>query len=250
MKLLIQMTKESSQIPEDRLWRWECVLCWFCIQSSVTGEGRKEVCGEIHEEVDPLYPHAQTHIPAHHQTRSQEASRVFWTASHPQHLLKRIFGDKQTNRATFSYVETCIFLTTWLSWPWNFWEVLPLPTLYFFLMLLYLVTAHIIRRQRKNCSVSALRCCSIIKSCPTLWPHGLQHARLPCPSLSPGVCSNSCPLSQWCHSTISSSVAPSLPGLSLSQQEDLFQWVDFSNQVAKVLVSVTVASIYTPTNSA
>ena len=42
----------------------------------------------------------------------------------------------------------------------------------------------------------------------SLWPHGLQHARLPCPSPSPGVCSNSCPLSQWCHTTISSSVSP------------------------------------------
>ena len=42
----------------------------------------------------------------------------------------------------------------------------------------------------------------------SLWPHGLQHARLPCPSLSPRVCSNSCPLSQWCHPTISFSVVP------------------------------------------
>ena len=42
----------------------------------------------------------------------------------------------------------------------------------------------------------------------SLWPHGLQHARLPCPSLSPGVCSNSCPLS-WCYPTISSFVASS-----------------------------------------
>ena len=41
-----------------------------------------------------------------------------------------------------------------------------------------------------------------------LWPHGLQHARVPCPSWSPRVCSNSCPLSQWCHPTISSSVVP------------------------------------------
>ena len=40
----------------------------------------------------------------------------------------------------------------------------------------------------------------------SLWPHGLQHARLPCSSVSPGVCSNSCPLSQWYHATISSSV--------------------------------------------
>ena len=38
--------------------------------------------------------------------------------------------------------------------------------------------------------------------------HGLYRARLPCPPLSPGVCSNSCPLSKWCHPTISSSVIP------------------------------------------
>ena len=50
--------------------------------------------------------------------------------------------------------------------------------------------------------------CSVAKSCPTLRPHELQHTRLPCPSLSPGVCSNSCPLSRWCHRTISSSVTP------------------------------------------
>ena len=41
-----------------------------------------------------------------------------------------------------------------------------------------------------------------------LWPHGLQHTRLPCTLLSPGVCSNSCPLSQLCHPNISSSVIP------------------------------------------
>ena len=42
----------------------------------------------------------------------------------------------------------------------------------------------------------------------TLWPHGLQHTRLLCPSPSPQACSNSCSLSQWCHPTISSSVIP------------------------------------------
>ena len=40
----------------------------------------------------------------------------------------------------------------------------------------------------------------------SLWPHGLQHIRLPCPSLSPGVCSNTCPSGLWCHPTNSSSV--------------------------------------------
>ena len=42
----------------------------------------------------------------------------------------------------------------------------------------------------------------------SLWPHGLQQARLPSPSPSPGVCSNSCPLSRWCRPIISSSVIP------------------------------------------
>ena len=41
----------------------------------------------------------------------------------------------------------------------------------------------------------------------SLQPHGLQYTRPPCPSLSPQVCLNSCPLSWWCHPTISSSVA-------------------------------------------
>ena len=50
-------------------------------------------------------------------------------------------------------------------------------------------------------------CYSVTKSCPTLHPHELQHARLWCPPLSPGVCSNSCPLRWWCHPTILSSVA-------------------------------------------
>ena len=51
--------------------------------------------------------------------------------------------------------------------------------------------------------------CSVTKTCLVLCrPHGLQHTRLPCPSVSPGVCANSCPLSQWCHPTISSSVTP------------------------------------------
>ena len=42
----------------------------------------------------------------------------------------------------------------------------------------------------------------------SLWPHRPQQAKLPCLSLSPGICSNSCPLSWWCHPAISSSVSP------------------------------------------
>ena len=48
-------------------------------------------------------------------------------------------------------------------------------------------------------------CCLVAKSCLTLWPHGLKYSKLLCPLLSPGVCSNSCPSTQWCYLTIFSS---------------------------------------------
>ena len=84
------------------------------------------------------------------------------------------------------------------------------------------------KRQMKSCSISLIMSemqikiktmyqltlvrivllfiCSVMSS--SLWPHGLQHTRLCCPSPSPRICSNSCPLSQWFHTTISSSVVP------------------------------------------
>ena len=74
--------------------------------------------------------------------------------------------------------------------------------------------------------------CSVTSN--SLWPHGLQHARIPCPSLFPGVCSNSCPLSWWCHPTISSSVIPFSFLLTLLQHQSLFQWVGSYDLVAKV----------------
>ena len=66
------------------------------------------------------------------------------------------------------------------------------------------------KKKRKKGSVepSCCSCCRVAKSCPTLQPHGLQHARLLCPSLSPGACLNSCPSSRWCQWTISSSFIP------------------------------------------
>ena len=55
----------------------------------------------------------------------------------------------------------------------------------------------------------------------SLWPHGLQHSRLPWPSPTPGAYWNSCPSSRWYHPTISSSAVPSLPVFSLSQDQGL-----------------------------
>ena len=80
-------------------------------------------------------------------------------------------------------------------------------------------------------------CCSVAKLYPILCNpmNCMQHSRLPRLSLSPRVCSYSCPFSQWCHPTISSSVAPSPPAVNLSQHQGLFQWVCSLHQVAKVL---------------
>ena len=64
----------------------------------------------------------------------------------------------------------------------------------------------------------------------SLWPHGLHHARPPCPSPTPGVYSNSCPSSQWCHLAISSSVVPFsscpqyLPASGSFPMSQLFTW--------------------------
>ena len=69
----------------------------------------------------------------------------------------------------------------------------------------------------------------------SLRPHGLQHARLSCPSPTPRACSNSSPSSWWCHPTILSSAVPFSSLLQSFPASGLFQWVGSSHQVAKVL---------------
>ena len=75
---------------------------------------------------------------------------------------------------------------------------------------------------------------SVTQSCPTLQPHELQHARLPCPPPTPEACSNSCPSSRWCHPS-HTMLSPSPPTFNLSQHQGLLQWVSSSHPVAKVL---------------
>ena len=84
---------------------------------------------------------------------------------------------------------------------------------------------------------------SVTQSCPTLQPHGLQHARPPCPSPTPRVFSISCPLSRWCPSTISSSVVPfsshfqSFPASASSQ---ISQYFASGGQSTRVSASASV----------
>ena len=74
-------------------------------------------------------------------------------------------------------------------------------------------------------------------------PHRLQHARLPCPSLFPGICSDSCSLSWWCHPTNLSPVAPSPRVLSLAQHQAFFQEAGSLYQVACIGTSASLLPV-------
>ena len=82
----------------------------------------------------------------------------------------------------------------------------------------------------------------------SLWPHETQHARPPCPSPIPGVHSNSCPSSWWCHPAISSSVIPfsschqSLPASGSFKMSQLFAWGGQS-------IGVSASASFLPMNS-
>ena len=106
------------------------------------------------------------------------------------------FGD-------FFLYEAAGFLLVLLSYNWHKTLYELKCTIWFDTHIYYEM---IITDRLVNSSISVQFSCSLMSDC--LWPHGLQHTRLPCPSPTPGACSNSCPLSQWCHPTILSSVIP------------------------------------------
>ena len=82
--------------------------------------------------------------------------------------------------------------------------------------------------ERVNILILVQFSCSVVSD--SLWPHGLQHARLPCPSPTPKACLNSCPSSQRCHPIIASSVIPfssrfqSFPASGSFPMSQLFEW--------------------------
>ena len=92
-----------------------------------------------------------------------------------------------------------------------------------------LVCIQLVNIINKFSSVQSLSC---VRLFATPWT-AAGHASLSIPT--PGVYSDSCPLSRWYHPTISSSVVPSPPAFNLSQHQGLFQWVSSSHEVAKVL---------------
>ena len=91
-------------------------------------------------------------------------------------------GDEKINAQSLALI--CNW-SDWILWKRWFIDI----SIYFPLLSLLLLLSH-----------------SVLSD--SLWCHGLQHARLLCPSPSPRACSNSCPSNLWCHTTISSSVTP------------------------------------------
>ena len=83
--------------------------------------------------------------------------------------------------------------------------------------------------------------------CNSLQPHGLQHTWLPCPSPTPGACSNSCPLSRWCHPIISSSVVPFSSCLQSFPASGSFSRSQFFSSGGQSIGASALASVL-PTN--
>ena len=88
--------------------------------------------------------------------------------------------------------------------------------------------------------------CSVVSN--SLWPHGLQHARPPCPTQTPEIYSDSCPLSQWCHPTISFSVVPFSSCLQSFPASRSFQKSQFFASVSQS-IGISASTSVLPVNT-
>jgi len=115
--------------------------------------------------------------------------------------------------------------------------------------MLFMLNTCYVMFQRKAISIMLLMLgfssvqfsCSVVSN--SLWPHRLQHARLPCPSPTPVVYSNSCPLSWWCHPTISSSVIPFSSCLQFFPASGSFQISQLLASGGQSIAASTSASV-------
>ena len=89
---------------------------------------------------------------------------------------------------------------------------------------------------------------SVTQLCLTLWPHGLQHTRLPFPSATPRTCSNSCPLIWWCHLTILSSIVPFSSSLQSFPESGTFLMSQFFGISGGQSIEVSASATVLPMN--
>ena len=133
-----------------------------------------------------------------------------------------IASSRASSRPRDRIWDSCIscidkqILYHWASWVSSNWS-------YCLLIAKASQTSYIWHMRKMICVYVCCCCCSVVSD--FLWPHGPQHTRLPGPSLSPGLCSDLCPLSQWCYPTISSSATLFSYCLQPFPCQGLFQWV-------------------------
>ena len=143
-----------------------------------------------------------------------------------------IYIKKKKDKGTFLYFKESIVWEISFFMDSYFQSINPLQKMVF----------HKMYEQRKNPSFSSVQFSRSVVS-NSLWPHGSQHARPPCPS--PGVYPNSCPSSWWCHPAIWSSVIPfsscpqSLPESGSFPLSQLFTWGGQNIGVSALASSVT-----------
>ena len=125
----------------------------------------------------------------------------------------------------FSRVSNKCNHTVYILLSGFFWVIIHVSLYQFFIFLIGKCSS-LYKYTTSPLSISVQFSHSVVSD--SLWPRGLQQARPPCPSPAPGVYTNSCPLSQWCHPTISSSVVPfsshlqSFPASGSFQRSQLF----------------------------
>ena len=105
-----------------------------------------------------------------------------------------------------------------------------------------MISCLVLVQYQRITSSSSVQSSSVAQSCPTLRPHGLQHARPPCPSPTPRIYSNSCPSSRWCHPIISSLVIPFSHLQSFSALGS-FQMSQFFTSAVQSIGASTSASV-------
>ena len=139
-----------------------------------------------------------------------EVSGIHWLPPKALNQTKVSLLDLMFHLYCYDYVGVCSKFRAWVweeegsyleSKVWAMWDALLIPWI-------CQNETHSVRKKWDAVNTLLFHQFSLSVVSNLLWPHGLQHAMLPCPSPSPGACSNSCPLSWGCHPTISSSVVP------------------------------------------
>ena len=122
-----------------------------------------------------------------------------------QHIKKQryYFANKGPSSQSYGFSSS----HAWM-WELDYKESWALKNWYFWTVVLEKTLEECLGLQGSQAFCLSVQFSSVSQSCPTLRPYEPQHARPPCPSPTPGVHPNPCPLCQWCHPPISSSVIP------------------------------------------